>query len=90
MAREQAVKLAHNAAVKRAGSATLSKAEAAYVGPFDRRPDAEQCSECTMFIEPIGGPGGFGNPGACTLVKGDIHPAGWCKHFKERHGKKAL
>jgi 8-oxo-dGTP pyrophosphatase MutT (NUDIX family) len=32
----------------------------------------ERCKNCTMFRA----------PDACTLVEGDIHPEGWCRHFE--------
>jgi hypothetical protein len=36
----------------------------------------QQCSNCSLFQE----------PNACTLVDGDISPAGWCKFWVKKAG----
>ena len=43
----------------------------------DKSPNPEQrCSNCTFFQ-----PAGEGQCGGCKLVKGPIHPEGWCKSW---------
>jgi hypothetical protein len=36
----------------------------------------QQCSNCSLFQE----------PNACTLVDGEISPAGWCKFWVKKTG----
>ena len=36
----------------------------------------QQCSNCSLFQE----------PNACTLVDGEINPAGWCKFWVKKTG----
>jgi hypothetical protein len=36
----------------------------------------QQCSNCSLFQE----------PNACTLVDGEISPAGWCKFWVKKAG----
>ena len=36
----------------------------------------QQCSNCNLFQE----------PNACTLVDGEISPAGWCKFWVKKTG----
>jgi hypothetical protein len=36
----------------------------------------QQCSNCSLFQE----------PNACTLVDGEISPAGWCKFWVKKVG----
>jgi cation transport regulator ChaB len=57
----------------------ISKTEAAYVGPRADRPEGKQCSGCSMFKP----------PNACTLVRGEISPEGYCKHYEAKVGKAA-
>jgi len=52
----------------------ISKEAAGYLDPRDRPKDVPHdrfCRTCTMFHY----------PGSCDLVRGTIHPAGWCKHW---------
>jgi High potential iron-sulfur protein len=41
-----------------------------------QRVDGQQCSNCSLFQE----------PNACTLVDGEISPAGWCKFWVKKTG----
>jgi hypothetical protein len=52
-------------------SATLEKSEARYT---PKATGNENCGGCSMYIR----------GGSCTLVKGVISPAGWCKHFEPK------
>ena len=56
--------------VAKAAGGTISQEEADYTedGPIE----AERCRHCTMFRP----------PDSCTLVEGDIHPAGHCRFFE--------
>jgi hypothetical protein len=49
----------------------ISKTEASYTAKSKR---VEHCGSCSMFRKPA----------ACTLVKGEILPEGWCKHWEPR------
>lgn len=53
-------------------SATLTKSEARYVEKS--KDEGERCGNCSMYI-----PGG-----SCTLVKGAIASAGYCKHWEAK------
>ena len=50
---------------------TMTKAEAGYEDESD---DAKRCGGCGMFAA----------PGSCTLVRGDVSPRGWCRHWEEK------
>lgn len=51
----------------------LSKADAAYVAVATGR---RRCSQCSMFRPPHG----------CTLVGGNISPAGHCRYWASKQG----
>ena len=42
----------------------------------DTPKDDQKCSNCSLFQE----------PNACTLVDGEISPAGWCKFWVKKTG----
>jgi hypothetical protein len=53
-----------------------AKVSQAHVRYVDRSTVPNQsCADCRMFLKPQ-----YGGP-ACTLVKSEIHPAGWCRRF---------
>jgi hypothetical protein len=57
---------------KKAAGQTISMEEADYTedGPVP----SKRCKNCSMFRV----------PDSCTLVRGDINPAGHCRYFKAR------
>lgn len=57
----------------RQAAAKMKQPAAAYQ---DSPKGDQQCSNCSLFQE----------PNACTLVEGDISPAGWCKFWVKKTG----
>ena len=52
----------------------ISKETARYT-PY--APGKRQCADCSMFRN-----------NHCTLVRGQINPQGWCKHWTAKDGEK--
>lgn len=47
------------------------------LGYVDKAPDAtKKCSGCALFNPPAAA-----SCGGCKVIKGPIHPEGWCKSF---------
>jgi hypothetical protein len=57
----------------RQAAAKMSQPSVAYQ---DSPKGDQQCSNCSLFQE----------PSACTLVDGNISPAGWCKFWVKKAG----
>jgi hypothetical protein len=54
----------------------VAKTSQPSVGYQDSPKGDQQCSNCSLFQEPNG----------CTIVDGNISPAGWCKFWVKKVG----
>jgi len=57
----------------------ISKDDAGYIDVSRRARMGEECGTCSMYR-----PGQDSAAGTCTLVRGRIEFAGWCRHWEAK------